>query len=125
MRRLVVAGSLVGLLGCGDLASAVSGSCHGSQTVASMQVVICTESPTLSVDQQGTLNTLCRSGQLGSTANDWRMGEACSRTGRVGGCQRTVQGINVISWVYPSTTAVDATGARAFCASLGATYVAP
>ena len=72
-------------LGCSDIASALSGSCYGSQTLAGTTVNVCSESPTLTIDQQATLNTACRSGQLGSVASNWQQGAACQSAGRVGG----------------------------------------
>lgn len=112
------------LLGCSDIAGALSGSCYGQQTVVGTTVNVCSESPTLTVDQQATLNTACRSGQLGSVASNWQQGVACTRTGRVGGCRRTFQGIDLVSWVYQGTN-INETSVRAFCAQLGATYQAP
>jgi hypothetical protein len=111
-------------LGCSDIASALSGSCYGSQTLAGTTVNVCSESPTLTIDQQATLNTACRSGQLGSVASNWQQGAACQSAGRVGGCRRTFQGIDLVSWVY-SAPNVNATVVRAFCAQIGATYQSP
>lgn len=115
---------LVLALGCSDLASAIGGSCYGSQTLAGRTVNVCSESPTLTIDQQATLNTACRSGQLGSVASNWQQSVSCQTSGRVGGCRRQVQGIDVVSWVY-SSPGVDANAVRAFCASISATYQAP
>lgn len=111
-------------LGCGDIASAISGSCYGQQTLAGTTVNVCSESPTLTIDQQATLNTACRSGQLGSVASNWQQGASCQSAGRVGGCRRTFQGIDLVSWVYSGPN-VNATVVRAFCAQIGATYQAP
>lgn len=114
----------LGALGCSDIAGALSGSCSGTQTVAGRTVNVCTESPTLTVDNQATLNAACRSGQLGSVASNWSQGNACPGASRVGGCRRVVQGVDVVSWVY-SSPGLDANGVRAFCAQLGATYQSP
>lgn len=111
-------------LGCSDLASAIGGSCRGSQNFGTVRVTVCSESPTLTIDQQATLNTACRSGQLGSVASDWQQSVSCQTSGRVGGCRRQVQGIDVVSWVY-SSPGVDANAVRAFCASISATYQSP
>ena len=113
------------LVGCSDIASLVSGSCDGSQTVAGMTVQLCSEAPNGSVSQQSTLNTLCRSGQLGSAAGSWQQGVSCTTTGRIGGCERTTDGISVTSWVYPGATAVNTAAVQAFCTSIQGTYVAP
>lgn len=112
------------LLGCSDLASAIGGSCYGQQTIGATRVDLCTESLSLTVDQQATLNAACRSGQLGSVASTWNQGNACQSSGRVGGCRRAVQGIDVVSWVY-AAPGVDATAVRAFCGTLGATFQSP
>lgn len=111
-------------LGCSDLAAAIGGSCYGQQTVAGRTVNVCTESPTQTIDQQATLNTACRSGQLGSIASNWQQGVTCQASGRVGGCRRSVQGIDVVSWVYASP-GIDAAAVRVFCGQLGATYQSP
>lgn len=111
-------------LGCSDLASAIGGSCYGQQTFAGSTVNVCSESPTLTIDQQATLNTACRSGQLGSVASNWQQGSSCQSAGRVGGCRRSFQGIDLVSWVYSGPN-VNAATVRAFCAQLGATYQAP
>lgn len=110
---------------CSDLAAEVSGSCSGTETVAGMTVRVCSESPTLTVSNQATLNSICRSGQLGAAANVWSQGVACGTAGRVGGCRRTVNGIDVITWIYPTSAAVNTTVIRAFCAQIMATYQAP
>lgn len=111
-------------LGCGDIASAIGGSCYGQQTLAGTTVNVCSESPTLTIDQQATLNTACRSGQLGSVASNWQQSVSCQTAGRVGGCRRSFQGIDLVSWVYSGPN-VNATVVRAFCAQIGATYQAP
>jgi len=117
-------GAALAVLGCSDLASAIGGSCYGSQSLAGRTVNVCSESPTLTVDQQATLNTACRSGQLGSLASNWQQGASCQSAGRVGGCRRSVQGVDVVSWVY-AAPGVDANAVRAFCASLSATFQSP
>ncbi len=111
-------------LGCSDIASALSGSCYGSQTLAGATVNVCSESPTLTVDQQGTLNAACRSNQLGSLASNWQQGSACQSAGRVGGCRRSFQGIDLVTWVYAAPN-VNVTVVRAFCAQIGAAYQSP
>ena len=116
---------VLAILGCSNVASLVSGSCTGNQSLAGMTVQLCTESPSETLDQQATLNTLCQSGQLGSAASLWQQGVSCTTTARVGGCQRTVNGIDVVSWVYPGSTMVNATSVRAFCTSIQASYVNP
>lgn len=122
-RALLTAMAMIAL-GCSDIASALSGSCYGSQTLAGATVNVCSESPTLTIDQQATLNTACRSGQLGSVASNWQQGSACQSAGRVGGCRRTFQGIDLVSWVYAAPN-VNVTVVRAFCAQIGATYQSP
>jgi hypothetical protein len=123
-RTLIVALALA-TGACSDLAGEVSGSCSGTETVAGMTVNVCSESPTLTVSNQATLNSICRSGQLGAAANVWSQGVSCTASGRVGGCRRTVNGIDVITWIYPRSATVNATVVRAFCAQIMATYVAP
>jgi hypothetical protein len=49
---------------------------------------------------------------------------ACA-SGRIGRCRRTVNGIDVIIWIYPTTATVNATVVRAFCAQSGATFPSP
>lgn len=110
---------------CSDIAAEVSGSCTGTETVATVRVNVCSESPTLTISNQATLNSICRSGQLGAAANTWNQGVACAAAGRVGGCRRTVNGIDVITWIYTTSPAVNATVIRAFCAQIMATYQAP
>lgn len=122
--RVLLLLGLGSALGCSDLAGAIGGSCSGTQSVAGRSVNLCTESPTLAVDSQATLNAACRSGQLGSVASNWSQGNACPGANRVGGCRRVVQGIDVVSWVYASP-GLDANGVRAFCAQLGASFQAP
>jgi hypothetical protein len=111
--------------GCGELAEEVSGSCTGTQSVAGVTVNVCSESPTLTVSNQATLNTTCRSGQLGAAANNWQQGVACASAGRVGGCRRTVNGVDVVTWLYSASPAVNATVVRSFCGTIGATYQSP
>ncbi len=117
--------ALGALVGCSDLAEEVSGSCTGTQTVAGTTVNVCSESPTLTVNNQATLNSTCRSGQLGAAANNWQQGVKCATAGRVGGCRKSVNGIDVITWFYPTSATVNATVVQASCAAAGATYVAP
>lgn len=123
-QRAMLLVAVLAAMGCSDLASAIGGSCYGSQSISGRTVNVCSESPSTSVDQQATLNTACRSGQLGSVASNWQQSVSCQSAGRVGGCRRQVQGIDVVSWVY-SSPGVDANAVRAFCATLGATYQAP
>ncbi|MEI8254918.1 MAG: hypothetical protein WCJ30_04520, partial [Deltaproteobacteria bacterium] len=99
--------------------------CRGAQAIGPVTVNICSESPSATVDQILTLNSSCRSGQLGAAANDWRQSEACVAAGRVGGCQRLVQNIDVVTWVYSTDPSVSAAVVQQFCASISATYVAP
>lgn len=110
---------------CSPVNNAIGGSCRGTQALGPVTVNICSESPSATVDQQLTLNSSCRSGQLGAAANDWHQSEACPAAGRVGGCQRPVQSITVTTWVYSTDPSVDANAVQQFCASLSATYVAP
>ncbi|MFO0647855.1 MAG: hypothetical protein U0326_16570 [Polyangiales bacterium] len=110
---------------CSDIAAEVSGSCTGTETVATVRVNVCSESPTLTISNQATLNSICRSGQLGAAANTWNQGVACTAAGRVGGCRRTVNGIDVITWIYSTSPAVNAATIRAFCAQIMATYQSP
>jgi hypothetical protein len=124
LRRALLLSLTLSAAACSDIAGEVSGSCSGSETVAGMTVRVCSESPTLTVTNQATLNTTCRSGQLGAAANVWSQGVACA-SGRVGGCRRTVNGIDVITWIYPTTATVNATVVRAFCAQIGATFQSP
>lgn len=126
MRNFIrVAAACVALGGCGELAEQVSGSCTGTQAIAGVTVNICSESPTLTVSNQATLNTTCRSGQLGAAANNWQQGVACTSTGRVGGCRRTVNGIDVVTWVYSTSASVNATVVRSFCGTISATFQSP
>ncbi len=110
---------------CSTVNSTIGGSCRGTQAIGPVTVNICSESPTATVDQLVTLNSSCRSGQLGAAANDWRQSETCATAGRVGGCQRPVQGITVTTWVYTTDPSVDANAMQQFCASISATYVGP
>jgi hypothetical protein len=112
-------------LSCSDLAEAISGSCRGTQSIAGVTVNVCTESPSLTVSNQGTLNTACRSGSLGSVASTWVMGQNCATAGRAGGCRRTVNGVDAISWVYTTASPQTTLAIRNFCTSIQATYQAP
>ncbi len=123
--RVCLLSMVVAASACSDIAAEVSGSCTGTETVATVRVNVCSESPTLTISNQATLNSVCRSGQLGAAANTWNQGVACAAAGRVGGCRRTVNGIDVITWIYTTSPAVNATVIRAFCAQIMATYQAP
>ncbi len=123
--RVCLLSMVVAASACSDIAAEVSGSCTGTETVATVRVNVCSESPTLTISNQATLNSVCRSGQLGAAANTWNQGVACASAGRVGGCRRTVNGIDVITWIYTTSPAVNATVIRAFCAQIMATYQAP
>jgi hypothetical protein len=113
------------IFGCSDLAEAISGSCRGNQSLAGVTVNVCTESPSLTVSNQGTLNTACRSGSLGSVASTWVMGQDCATAGRAGGCRRVVNGVDAISWVYTTSSPQTTLAIRNFCTSIQATYQAP
>lgn len=118
--------AVVGAAGCGiNIQNPLGGSCRGTQSFQGMSVNVCTENPSARVDQQTTLNAACRSGAIGSTGNDWRMGEACPAEGRVGGCAGTVMGISVTTWVYENGTPFITSETISMSCPSGTTYVAP
>ena len=119
---LLAAGSTAG---CALIQGAIAGSCNGTQDVAGMSVPICTESNSQSISDEATLNSACRSGQLGAAANDWRAGQRCSSVGRLGGCSKSVQGIPVTIWFYAGSHMANAQAIEALCPMLQATYRAP